>query len=354
MLAFARSRMIPALIAFIGMAGAFAISYLDAFPIPSMAVVYLTAEGDVAGEVAGPWLLGGAAALIAVLLTAISSGGARLETHGPSRSAVDDASQAKALDDISGRLNTSLEVVLGLLHDALASSGKYSELLATVERDMSRVNDVAAIKKTVKLLIAENAAIRGEVDVLNGRLADAKDETEQLRNELEDARNEGSTDSLTGLKNRRWFDARLSAEIGTAQRSAQPLCLALVDVDSFKRINDSFGHQTGDTILQWIAGRILENVKGRDCAARFGGEEFAIILPDTQLKAGAGLMEQLRIKLEKTNWTHKSSGRSIGRVTASFGVTELGPGDDAPDLVERADQNLYAAKSKGRNRVVAK
>ena len=130
------------------------------------------------------------------------------------------------------------------------------------------------------------------------------------------------------------------------------MCLVMGDIDRFKGINDTFGHQIGDEILKMFAKLLSSNVKGRDTVARFGGEEFAIILPETKLADAEHLTESIRIQLEGKELAVNNSGAPIGKITASFGIAQLGERDDADTLIQRADARLYEAKCAGRNRVV--
>ena len=123
-------------------------------------------------------------------------------------------------------------------------------------------------------------------------------------------------------------------------------------LDRFKAINDTFGHQIGDEILKMFAKLLSSNVKGRDTVARFGGEEFAIILPETELDDADRLTENIRSQLESKELAVNTSGQPIGKITASFGIAQLDERDDADTLVKRADARLYEAKCAGRNRVV--
>jgi diguanylate cyclase len=124
------------------------------------------------------------------------------------------------------------------------------------------------------------------------------------------------------------------------------------DIDRFKSVNDTFGHQIGDEIIKVFAKLLSSNVKGRDTVARFGGEEFAIILPETGLEDARTLTESIRRQLEAKELAVNTSGEPIGIITASFGVAQLGVLDDAGTLLKRADAKLYEAKAAGRNCVV--
>lgn len=158
-------------------------------------------------------------------------------------------------------------------------------------------------------------------------------------------------DALTGMRNRRYFDARLVAEVGAARRHGTPLACVVADVDHFKKFNDRHGHAVGDEVLRRTAGVLRDAARAEDVVCRFGGEEFAMLLPRTDRAAGAACAERARRALEAAGVTHQ--GARLG-VTASFGVAELsgiGRAEGPEKLVERADAALYAAKGAGRNRV---
>jgi diguanylate cyclase (GGDEF)-like protein len=155
------------------------------------------------------------------------------------------------------------------------------------------------------------------------------------------------TDPLTGLANRREFEARAEAEIARARRSNAPLTLALGDIDFFKRLNDEHGHGVGDEVLRTVAGGIARTTRSTDVCARVGGEEFAILLPDTTPERAAPLIERLRDELR----THASpSGEEL---TISFGLAEFpADGPSIRELMHAADTAMYRAKDLGRDRVV--
>jgi len=171
-----------------------------------------------------------------------------------------------------------------------------------------------------------------------------RDATERVKTE-ERLKQLATTDTLTGICNRRRFDEMLASEIDRAARISSPLALILFDVDHFKRINDAFGHPTGDQVLAQLAGAVGGAIRTIDLFARWGGEEFAVLLPGSDLNAGRLLAEKLRMLLEKQPFA------DVGQVTCSFGVAEYAPGDNVDALIKKADLCLYRAKASGRNRV---
>lgn len=156
-------------------------------------------------------------------------------------------------------------------------------------------------------------------------------------------------DGLTRIANRRRFEERLDEEAQRHGRYELPLSLILFDLDHFKTVNDTFGHQTGDAVLRGTASLLLESLRGSDFPARYGGEEFAVILPHTSREQAALLAERIRLRLAQRDF---GECKQAVRLTVSAGVAALEPGAQGRELVSLADQALYLAKNGGRNRVV--
>jgi diguanylate cyclase (GGDEF)-like protein len=152
-------------------------------------------------------------------------------------------------------------------------------------------------------------------------------------------------DGLTGLKNRRAFDSIMNSESSRSERSHSPLALLMIDLDHFKSFNDEFGHLAGDGILQKIAAMLQAQARTYDLAARFGGEEFAVVLPNTGLDEARVVAERIRMAVQDAEWDHRAPSVSIGLATTTTAQGSM-------TLVERADKALYMAKRKGRNCVV--
>jgi diguanylate cyclase (GGDEF)-like protein len=159
-----------------------------------------------------------------------------------------------------------------------------------------------------------------------------------------------ATDVLTGLVNRRQFNSQLDAEIARAKRYRGPLSLALFDIDDFKKVNDFYGHPTGDRILQELGLLISNNVRESDISARYGGEEFALILPETGQIDAYELLERLRAMIERTVFCLPDNPMTV---TISVGVAQLDAEEaKSYELIEKADAALYQAKKQGKNQVV--
>jgi len=157
-------------------------------------------------------------------------------------------------------------------------------------------------------------------------------------------------DSLTGLLNHTSFKERLRAEVARARRQAKPLAVALIDIDFFKKINDSYGHPAGDRVIKNLARLLKQRLRGADVIGRYGGEEFAVALPDTAAGDALSVLDSIRASFEAVV---QRAGEKSFHATLSAGVAECTPASDVDELINLADRALYAAKGGGRNRVQA-
>lgn len=275
-----------------------------------------------------------------------------------------------AIDAIHRKFFTSEALELGVSSISSKLESGLMALVQTVDRNVDRTSDylgeVATLSDDLQTAGGESAAApiagqlatagRSHVEVnrlLIDELHSVRNEVDQMRSELSALQREAYVDHLTQLSNRRRFDSDLVDAIGAARAAGAPLSVALADIDRFKGINDAWGHAVGDKILKRFADLMRKNVRGGDKIARFGGEEFALIMPDTPLDVAAGVADRIRDYLSVTRFVARESGQRLGRVTVSFGVAALRPDDDAISLIHRADMLLYSAKNAGRNQVCA-
>lgn len=176
---------------------------------------------------------------------------------------------------------------------------------------------------------------------------------DRLRHNVQLSLEMAITDQLTGLHNRRYMSRHLDTLIGNARRSGKPISFLIMDIDHFKSVNDTHGHDIGDEVLREFAGRISANVRGIDLACRYGGEEFVVVMPDTDVAFASTIAERLRASVEATPFKISRAPNSLC-ITISIGIASSECGDDGADaLLHRADQALYRAKREGRNRVIA-
>ncbi|MDE3114415.1 MAG: PleD family two-component system response regulator [Pseudomonadota bacterium] len=176
---------------------------------------------------------------------------------------------------------------------------------------------------------------------------------DRLRHNVQLSLEMAITDQLTGLHNRRYMSRHLDTLIASARKSSKPIAFLIMDIDFFKSVNDGYGHDIGDEVLREFAGRISANVRGIDLACRYGGEEFVVVMPDTDVAFACAVAERLRKSVE-TNAFVISRDPGKLNITVSIGIASSeGNSDSAEALLHRADQALYRAKREGRNRVIA-
>jgi len=216
--------------------------------------------------------------------------------------------------------------------------------LAKVEREGLSMEEVMDLVRT---LVSQTKQIRGSTLSFSTALNDAEREITRLRNQLEQSQQAALYDALTGLCNRRYFDEELAAY---AMRPN--MCLILADLDHFKKINDTHGHVMGDLVLKASAKKLQAACREGAQAFRFGGEEFAIIVPNSKLSVARQIAETMRRSIEKIGVRDKRTSEVLGGISASFGIAETKAGMNPLALIEAADKQLYEAKNLGRNRVM--
>jgi diguanylate cyclase len=285
-------------------------------------------------------LLGLLVAWLAPILTGATSG----RPGGITGDAVAKAGQ---------KLERELSNVLALVRGQIATNDSYSKSLATAQTRLSGLTETDQVRVIVSLLVAENERMRRDTDELRSKLEDSKKQIESLRQSLSHAEETVLQDPLTGTGNRRRFDSSMERAILDSKQTKKPLSLVMCDIDHFKRVNDAFGHQVGDEIIKMFARVIEASVREGDTVIRYGGEEFAIILPSADQDAARSIAERIRRQFESKKLTIRETNQKVGQLTASFGVAQFRLGDDLDTLVQRADAKLYEAKSGGRNRVAA-
>jgi len=240
-----------------------------------------------------------------------------------------------------------------LIVDTKADTNQFQKSVEKTFDDINKVEEEGwSVDDVVGLLLGlEKGAkqMRNATQFFSHNLALAKTEIDTLKEQLVETQNAAMYDSLTGLYNRYAFDTELTAYL---DKSKQGLCIILCDIDHFKKFNDNWGHLLGDQVLKAVGRKINESMRDGSTAYRFGGEEFVILLTNTNIRIARHFAESIRKKLEKLSLRDKRSGQLINNITASFGVVQYAPGESISELISRADDYLYKAKSLGRNRVL--
>ncbi|GIU27074.1 GGDEF domain-containing protein [Shewanella schlegeliana] len=208
---------------------------------------------------------------------------------------------------------------------------------------------IEEVLTVVKGLVRDSNEIRVSAQHFSAQLAKAQSEIDVLKQQLKQSEHEMHYDALTGSLNRRAFDNDLK---GILAQHPDGLCLIIADIDHFKAFNDTYGHQLGDQVLKAVTKRLTEACKDGTKLYRFGGEEFALIVPKSQLRRARQLAESMRRSLEKLTLKDRRKGETINNISASFGVAQYQVNDNHGSLIDRADSQLYQAKNLGRNRVM--
>ncbi len=210
--------------------------------------------------------------------------------------------------------------------------------------------DAPSLKNLVSEIMQDTKVMRSSVESLQGKLHESKGEVEKLQQELQNARSEALVDPLTGVFNRRGFDAQMKKLVLTPELKDKRVCFMMLDIDFFKKVNDTYGHLFGDKVIRGIAAALTALVKGQDSVARMGGEEFAVILPDTPVKGAYALAEQIRLRIAGSKIRRSEKQDVVEGITVSIGIADCDIGGDWVDALSRADEALYASKTQGRNR----
>jgi diguanylate cyclase len=258
-------------------------------------------------------------------------------------------SAAELNQKIGLKFEDSLTAVSDLIVEGSRNNDSFREILEALGKRIPKADSSHEIDEIVSRLVVENEKMSLAMQVLDKGLAESQAQVDRLNAELDEMQRVSLRDPLTEVANRRAFDAALRKAIDHAAASQAPLCLAVADIDHFKRVNDTFGHQSGDAVLKAFSYVLKKNTKGKDLVARCGGEEFAIVLPQTNIIAAHNLMVKIASEVRQTRFLADQEPDAAGRITASFGVCEYKPGQSADEFFERADSKLYGAKRAGRD-----
>lgn len=263
------------------------------------------------------------------------------------------ASQVETkLSDLRANIEILVGEIASSMSDTLSDTSQFSDMidksfknLERVENENMSIDDVMGV---IRQLVSESRDIRHSTSFLSSQLTTASSEITKLKNQLAEVQREALFDSLSGLYNRRSFDN----DIRTLCQSGQSFCLILADIDHFKTYNDNYGHLFGDSVIRGLSRRLQSSCRDGIIAYRFGGEEFALIVPNRAMRVARQFAESLRRAVEKLSIKDRRSGKQVGNITASFGVSERIENESAEQLIERTDHLLYEAKQLGRNRVM--
>ncbi|MDP1913828.1 GGDEF domain-containing protein [Brevundimonas sp.] len=255
--------------------------------------------------------------------------------------------------DAGRELDRELSSVSEAISKAHESQAAYGQTLDKAATSIEAAGDGAGLQTIVSGLTSATRKVQRENETLEKRLDDSTREVARLRENLEQVRRDAMTDALTNLANRKAFDEHLESACAQAETGGGALTLAVLDIDHFKRFNDTWGHQTGDQVLRYVASVMGRVAKAPRIAARYGGEEFAMIFPHESRAQVETALEAIRKEIASRSLRRRSTDDELGAVTLSAGFAQRRPGETASALLDRADAALYASKHAGRNRVTS-
>ncbi len=285
----------------------------------------------------------------------------RLQTLFEGRKESIDTFARRQRDYLRDR-ETEFKGIIDILSKAMATldseNRSYNRSILEQSRRLEEITLLDDIKRIKHSLLQEveqlREAVRDKEARDGAKIEKLSRQVTVLSSELESARSESERDGLTGILNRRAFDRCLGDLI--ARNAAAPLeaALLMVDIDDFKRINDAYGHLTGDSVLVAVVGKCRQSLRGEDVLARYGGEEFVVILPGASLRNAVKKGRQICEAIASTRYVLEGmSAKERFALTVSIGVSSCRPGDTEATVIERADRALYLAKISGKNRVVS-
>ncbi len=253
--------------------------------------------------------------------------------------------EGAALNDATDKIQAELNAILKNIGAAGGNAATYGKTLETFSGDMNSGGD---IKEIISKALDATHEMEKRNKALVKKFNASSMEVNQLKEDLEDMRREAMTDGLTSIPNRKLFDAELRRAAMEAMEKGHDLSLLMLDIDYFKKFNDTHGHQVGDQVLKLLAATLTSCVKGQDTAARYGGEEFSVILPNTSLEDAAHVAEGIRHRISQKKVVNKSTGQDLGQITISIGAGKFEYGEPLGQLIKRADAAMYVVKRTGK------
>lgn len=251
------------------------------------------------------------------------------------------------LSQVQSEVSIIMREVLSIISKANQDTTDYGEVLFKNERLLKGKPSFDNLMGMISDLKQGTTTIRERYQNINKALDGQIEEVDELRTRIDKIKKEAGIDYLTQVANRKTLDEYIKQLV----KDGNHFCLAMIDIDHFKQFNDNHGHVVGDKVLRFVANIIKNQIKGVDLLARFGGEEFVVLLPDTQLDGATKAADNIRRTIQDTRYVDKKTKKKIGAVTVSIGVTEFHKNISPEKLIENADKALYGAKNNGRNQV---
>lgn len=261
----------------------------------------------------------------------------------------------QVLESVHDSAKNLVQQLILKIHTMQTGTDRFSGAIDDCQNILASNPDIKTLDKLVTNLVNEAQKVQESNKNMADALAETEKELESLKCDMEKLNAVALVDQLTGVGNRRAFEEnieQLFQQYDAEDSDGSPFTIVVTDIDHFKAFNDTHGHQTGDRVLSYVALCIKRCIRGSDAVFRYGGEEFVISLPNTDIKGGKAVAENIRSYIANKKLTVGDGKKVLGRVTSSFGIAEVQVGDTIESLFERADQALYQAKENGRNCVV--
>ena len=256
--------------------------------------------------------------------------------------------------EVQRAIQKDIQQLLGNLAGFTEETGKqahhFGNSLQMYGDSLKQNLDAPSLVALIGNMTGDTTRMRNSMQSLQSELEASKQQVEKLHHELESAREEALIDPLTGILNRRGFETKLQHALSDEASTGKGFCLLMADIDHFKKINDAYGHLFGDSVIRATAEALKSKVKGQDLVARWGGEEFAVLLPETTEEGARTVAEQIRRSIERGKIRRMGTNEQIGGITISIGVAAHTSDTSIVELLDQADKALYLSKEQGRNR----
>ncbi len=264
---------------------------------------------------------------------------------------VDEETYNVNVENVTDQIQEAFVDVGALISGVKDDTTEYGTSLANISESVAKADNMEDLAGVVASMVRDTQKMMDKSAKLEAELDKSSKQVSDLKQTLDVVKKENMTDALTGIANRKAFDSFLAKKLELALEEETNLTLLMIDIDYFKKFNDTHGHQVGDQVLKLVAKTLYNCVKGSDLAARYGGEEFTVVLPDTDIEGAMSVAEALRNAVENKKLLNNTTRESLGNVTISIGVSSIEKDDLPNTILERADTALYTSKENGRNQV---
>lgn len=232
-----------------------------------------------------------------------------------------------------------------------SSASSFQQTLQSFGNQIDKQTSLHNPMDIIGNLVTETQTMISSLQTMRKQIDESQLQINELKNKLNQATAETLNDVLTGIANRKGLLKAFEEVLIQSDKTTPSISLLMLDIDHFKKVNDTHGHLVGDKVIKFISDTLVTQIKGQDTASRYGGEEFVVLLPDTSLNNAHKIAESIRTKVEKTRLRRANNQQSLGQITISIGITHYLQNESIESFIDRADAALYESKQNGRNRV---